>query len=102
MGGKSCLAVTLPLGELPSPGLVNPCLTARDHIFSRNLGSAFGVESGLSTQATGNCGIPATLDADLAASRRKRLAPPRRFGYWEFTDVDGPAARPGGGSVNAL
>src|SRR6516165_9441557 len=53
MGGKSCLAVTLPLGELPSPGLVNPCLTARDHIFSRNLGSAFGVESGLSTQATG-------------------------------------------------
>jgi len=28
------------------------------------------VELGLSTQATGNCGIPATLGADLAVTGR--------------------------------
>jgi len=50
-------------------GLVNPALTARDHIFPRHwdLGSC---KAGLSTPIMGNCGILATLGADLATNRR--------------------------------
>ena len=53
MGGKLCLAVTFPIPPLPAPGLVNPGLTARDHISpwirDRALGALLGPVSGLST-----------------------------------------------------
>ena len=79
-----------------------PLLNGSGSYFLPKFGFSFWGGIGVIHPGHWNCGIPATLDADLAESRRKRLAPLRQFGYWEFTDVDGPAARPGGGRVNAL
>ncbi len=64
MGGKSCLAVTFAPGSVLVPGLVNPGLTARDHI-PLGFGFSFRVELGVIHPDHGNCGIPATLGADL-------------------------------------
>jgi hypothetical protein len=69
MGGKSCLAVTFPIPALPAPGLVNPGLTAGDHI-SPESGIRLGAGIGVTHSDHGNCGIPATLGIEIAVSNR--------------------------------
>jgi hypothetical protein len=88
MGGKSCLAVTLPLGQPPSPGLVNPCLTARDHISPEIRVEDLGWSWGYPPRPPGTAAFlqhSARTLPRVAASVWHRQD---GLGYWESTGVD--------------
>jgi hypothetical protein len=70
MGGKSCLATTFPPAVSTFARAGKPPLNGSGSYFSPNSSLSFGLELGLSTQTTGNCGIPATVGADLAVGGR--------------------------------
>jgi len=72
MGGKSRLAVTFPAdrGANTCTGLVNPCLSAGEHtLVCDRSGSGAGTAPSY-PPGVGDCGIPATLGADLAVILR--------------------------------
>ena len=84
MGGKSHIAVTLPLQQVPAPGVVNPRLTARDHISPGIRDQALGLgwvihcrNWGLSTQIA----VTAAFLQHLA-----RTLPPAPADVWHRHD----------------